>query len=86
MTTFSVYKIHAGPKKNNNTSSKGNLMQNRKDSHNSIEDKSLKSLKDKKEEVKKTQRPKNVIRRETQEKLKNLYQLFCKVIDDKGEC
>jgi len=61
-------------------------MQNRKDSHNSIEDKSLKSLKDKKEEVKKTQRPKNVIRRETQEKLKNLYQLFCKVIDDKGEC
>lgn len=50
-------------------------MQNRKDSHNSIEDKSLtkSSTKEMKNtDVKKTQRPKNVIRRETQEKLKQL--------------
>jgi len=64
-------------------------MQIRKDSQNSIEDKSLSRANTKEiknTEVKKTQRPKNVIRRETQDKLKQLYQLFCKVIDDKGEC
>jgi len=36
-------------------------------------------------EIKKS-RPKNVIRRETQEKLKQLYQLFCKIIDEKDDC
>jgi len=74
MTTFSVYKIHAGPKKNN-SGSKANLMQNRKDSQNSTEDKSLSKSNTKEiknSEIKKTQRPKNVIRRETQDKLRQL--------------
>lgn len=50
-------------------------MQIKKDSQSSVEDKSLSKSNTKEiknSEIKKTQRPKNVIRRETQEKLKQL--------------
>lgn len=85
MTTFSVYKIHSANKKN--TGSRNNL--NKKESLTSNEDKSAVKSNNKNlavESAKKATRPKNVIRRETQEKLKQLFQLFCKVIEDKGEC
>lgn len=72
MTSFSVYKIHSGAKKN--TVSRASL--SKKDSETLNEDKSLvKSNTNKNvavESAKKATRPKNVIRRETQEKLKQL--------------
>lgn len=85
MTSFSVYKIHSGSKKGNG--SRASL--NKKESMTSNEDKSLAKSNSKNaamESAKKASRPKNVIRRETQDKLKQLWQLFCKVIEDKGEC
>jgi hypothetical protein len=69
MTSFSVYKIHSGAKKN--TGSRASL--SKKDSETLNEDKSLvKSNTNKNvavESAKKATRPKNVIRRETQAKL-----------------